>query len=147
MDSAVAKTSAEVLQRLNLLGNEKLMVVPIDGSQLDTSQFTNVIISAMVTTEDKIRILQILEDLTVDEKQVVLRTTAGARKLIYPPLPREVTTNIRGTLIAKTRPGTEDPIESLVYRLRPSAEIGRGLDRILFETKRKLKAPQPLTVE
>ena len=142
VDQVVASRSAESLKKLGLYGEAKIQVLNLNGRSVNPKDFSTVIISAMVPTEDKSAIIQNMRDLAVDgvgEPLLVLRKPPDkVRELIYQPLPDGILSNQGLILMDQTQPGEGDPLRSLVYQVLPKAETRRGYDRFIIPAQQRL---------
>lgn len=150
IDPEVAKKSKMALEKLKLYGESKLQVALEDGSNINPQEYSAVILSAMLPVEDKTRIMDNMRNLATGDPSnpvLVLRTPPDcARSLFYQELPGALTNRPELELIADTSSliSNDDHLKSLVYKIRPRPEVGRGSDRIIMGTSKKLNPINPL---
>jgi len=144
----VARKSKNALEKLGLIGTNKLRVVNFDGTKLNPEGFAAVIISAMVPNNDKLQILDNLRRLATGEEMpnwptygppVVLRTPPDrAKALFYQELTPDLLTFPGLELIRKTNPEENDPLQSLVFKMHPTASAKRMDEVQLVQARQKL---------
>ncbi|MEK7138711.1 MAG: hypothetical protein AAB799_00840, partial [Patescibacteria group bacterium] len=144
-DREVAEKSAAALEKLGLLGTNKLRVVCADGSTINPEQYGAVIISAMVPNSDKSKIIENMKRLATGNQTdplLILRTpTDRARSLFYQELTGEISSNKAIVPLADTSSllVCSDPLRSIAYRVREMAAIRRGEDYILNSSRSQLQ--------
>ncbi len=144
-DPAVARKSKEALQRLGLLGRDKLQVVAADGANINPEGYAAVLVSAMVPNDDKETIIDNMRNLAKGyaDPSLILRTAAdAARTLFYEDLGF---TPISGATYATVEYTTslmssEDPLTSYICKIREMAAVSRGEDRRIMETRRRIQS-------
>lgn len=119
IDPIVAQKSRDALEKLGLLGRDKIRVINADGATVNPDGFKALIISAMVPREYKARIMRNAHDLSDDvlETAIILRTPSDkVRSLFYQEL--EISPN--GNILADTAEfmTSQDPLRSIVYKMR-----------------------------
>lgn len=145
MNAKVINEVEKALERLNLLGKNKLLMKHAFGQDILTGGEA-VIISAMVPKEDKMKIISNMKDLALgdtDDPLLVLRTSScPAYSLLYPQLYEyEFVDRWSLVKVADTQPylKPEDFIRSFVFRVRERSEIRRGYDTYIMEAEGRLK--------
>lgn len=158
INPVVAKKSKVALEKLGLIGKDKLQVVNYDGTKLNPEDFEVVIISAMVPTNDKEKILWNLRRLATEEftetetdpitgPLVILRTPPDrARTLLYQALPAKTLEGYGLKLKNKTTPGVEDPLQSLIFQVYPTASARRGDGLQLEAARSELSPPEKAVI-
>lgn len=150
IDQDVAKKSKTALEKIGFYGKDKLQIILANGANLNTENYSAVIISAMIPTGDKEKIIDNMRRLATGEPSdplLILRTPPDlARSLFYQPLPTNIINRSSLQLIADTggSVGRNDHLKSLVYKVMPMAEFHRGFDSILINTISRLNPPTPL---
>ena len=144
-DHKFAQRSKEGLERLGLLGSDKLQVVCADGSILNPEGYSAVIVSAMVPNEDKNKIVYNMRQLAtgwLSDPLLILRTPADrARALFYQELDPDMLSNQWLTQVSETTPftGAADPLKSLVFRVMEMSAVRRGEDYQYFAARVRLQ--------
>ncbi len=128
----VAEKSRKALDKLGLLGEDKLQVITADGSMVNPEDHKAVIISAMVPNEYKKQVIYNMRHFAVGNSEdpllVLRKPQDSARAFFYQDFGDEV---IGGdALVDDTgkllKP--EDPLRSLVYKVRGFASVREGHD-------------------
>lgn len=144
IDPEVAKKSKMALQKLGLYGKNKLQVALADGSNLNTEGYSAVILSAMLPTENKIKIVDNMRKLASGDSSdpvLVLRTPPDrAHSLFYQELPTDLTNKYWLELIGDTGDfiTNDDHLKSSIYSVQETSDFRRGLGVILMNTRRQL---------
>lgn len=143
-DPDVAKKSKMALEKLGLYGQDKLQVVSANGNNLNPEGYFAVILSAMLPTQDKERIIDNMRKLACglsSDPILVLRAPPDrARSLLYQELPANLTGTNALELIASTNDFivNDDHLKSFVYRMRETSGVLAGFDEGPISAGRQL---------
>ncbi len=131
IDPLVAQRSRDALEKLDLLGEDKLTVINADGAQLNPDRYHAVIVSAMVPNEDKEEIVRNMRHLAGENASgplLVLRRPADHARSIFYQEPGNDVIDQQGlieTADTGSTLGNQDPLRSTVFRVKEMASIHR----------------------
>lgn len=148
-DPEFAERSRHGLEKLGLLGVDKIQVISDDGAVLNTNGVQAVTVSAMVPNKDKEIIIKNMRELATGDDSdpvLVLRTPVDEVREFFYQRPSVNILNSR-YLIEIGNTGSflrfDDPLQSLVFRVWRMAAAGRGDDRYLLPAAERLKPVLP----
>src|SRR4030042_2174508 len=146
MDPVIAERSRWGLNKLDLLGSDKLTVVTYDAARLNLSKFQTVVLAAMLPHEVKWEIINNIRYLLTerDERYDILYRAApdDLRCLLFPQYNR-LSYDSKGrrvvvTEVERSKPDWNDPIVDIRLRAKAPAQNLRGFDNLYIETENKL---------